>query len=155
MAIALAGFALAPGSVHGPDHWLRVRENGLRLAQLTGADPVVVTWFAILHDHCRRNDERDLWHGPRAARRIAGLQLGLSARQKTLLIAACAGHTIAIRSADPTLGTCWDADRLDIGRVGAAVKPEFLSTLAARNPDIIAWAQERSGLSEQVDHDLA
>ena len=31
-------------------------------------------------------------------------------------------------SIDPTLATCWDADRLDIGRVGLDVDSQYLFT---------------------------
>jgi uncharacterized protein len=37
---------------------------------------------------------------------------------------------------------CWDADRLDLGRVGIAPAPERLCTAAAR--ERIAWANERA-----------
>ena len=33
---------------------------------------------------------------------------------------------------DPTIGTCWDADRLDIGRVGIIPHERFMSTAAGK-----------------------
>ena len=33
---------------------------------------------------------------------------------------------------DPTIGCCWDADRLDLGRVGIEPEAEYQSTVAAR-----------------------
>lgn len=50
------------------------------------------------------------------------------------------GHT----DADITVQTCWDADRLDLGRVGINPAPEKLCTIAARDPEIMEWAYERS-----------
>lgn len=34
---------------------------------------------------------------------------------------------------NPTIGVCWDADRLDLTRVGMTPKPKLLSTQAARD----------------------
>lgn len=131
-------------TIHGPGHWARVLENGLRLAPFTGADKLVISLFAIFHDSCRENDGMDLFHGPRAAKWVRDLDLPVNVEQHALLIAACAGHTNKLHSTNPTLGTCWDADRLDIGRTGMKVDPRFMSTPAAKNPALLAWAQERS-----------
>lgn len=144
VSLVLENFALPLDSIHGPGHWARVLENGMRLAPLTGADPVVVSLFAILHDSRRDNDGRDIHHGPRAAKWLRTLDLALSTTQHSLLVRACAGHTTAWRSREPTVATCWDADRLDLGRVGTVTNPWFLSTAAARDPAIMAWAQERA-----------
>jgi uncharacterized protein len=35
-------------------------------------------------------------------------------------------------SEHPTIGTCWDADRLDLGRVGARPDPKYMSTEARK-----------------------
>jgi uncharacterized protein len=144
ITLVRARFTLPEDSIHGPAHWGRVLENGLRLALLTGADPVVVSLFAIFHDSCRRDDGIDHMHGPRAAKWLKTLDLGITTQQQALLIEACAGHTNALHANDPTVGTCWDADRLDIGRVGVEVDPFYLSTQAARDPCVLVWAQERA-----------
>lgn len=119
-------------------------ENGLRLAPHTGADPVVVSLFAIFHDSCRHHDGTDVHHGPRAAKWLRTLDLGLTTRQRDLVVEACAGHTNSFISPDPTIGTCWDADRLDIGRVGVVVDITYMSTHAAKDPAIVGWAQQRA-----------
>lgn len=144
IALALSRFELPRSSIHGPAHWARVMANGLRLAPITGADPMVVACFAIFHDSCRRNDGLDHQHGPRAAKWVKTLDLGMTPAQRELLIEACAGHTNSFQSNDPTVATCWDADRLDIGRVGVLADPFYMSTAAARDPAILAWAQERA-----------
>jgi uncharacterized protein len=40
--------------------------------------------------------------------------------------------------------TCWDADRLDLGRVGIRPLAERLCTDAARQPAMLQWAYRRS-----------
>ena len=46
--------------------------------------------------------------------------------------------------ADLTVQVCWDADRLDLGRVGIEPIPEKLCTEPARDSKMIAWAYRRS-----------
>lgn len=46
---------------------------------------------------------------------------------------------------DPTIATCWDADRLDLLRVGIRPDPARLVTEAARDPEVLEWAMARSG----------
>jgi hypothetical protein len=47
---------------------------------------------------------------------------------------------------DPTVGACWDADRLDLPRVGVTVDPRLLSTAAARNLRHIAAVFARGAI---------
>lgn len=133
--------------VHGYAHWLRVRQNGLRLAEMTGANPRVVELFAFLHDICRQNDIVDHGHGQRAADFAAGLPYVcelLTPQEMELLRQACAGHTRGETEAELTVQVCWDADRLDLGRIGIYPDPLLLCTEAARQPEVIAWAYRRS-----------
>ena len=123
------------GGIHGVGHWLRVYSNGVRLAELTGADRGVVKWFALLHDSCRRVDGSDREHGPRAAAfaREHRAEIDLDDAAFGLLESAIACHTSGCSpTADITVRTCLDADRLDIGRVGLRVNPRLLYTDAAR-----------------------
>ena len=140
-------FALDWRGLHGAPHWARVRRIGLRLAPLTGADPLVVEAFAFLHDSCRLSDGGDRLHGTRAGQLALALNddyLQLAPRQLATLVAACQDHTLGGISDDPTIATCWDADRLDLGRVGIRPDPKYLCTAAARDPRTIAWAYWRS-----------
>jgi uncharacterized protein len=133
--------------VHGIAHWRRVRQNGLRLAEMTGANPRVVELFAFMHDICRQNDIVDRGHGQRAADFAAGLPYVrdlLSPEELDLLQQACAGHTRGQTEADLTVQVCWDADRLDLGRIGMHPAPRYLCTEAARRQEIIDWAYRRS-----------
>lgn len=129
--------------IHGIAHWARVRTNGIRLAEQTGANPEVVELFAFLHDSKRLNDGRDPKHGARAAEFAASLRgslLTLSEKEFELLRFACEYHTDGLTEADITIQTCWDADRLDLGRVGIRPDPRHLCTPAARESAMIEWA---------------
>ena len=141
-------YPLSLTGVHGPTHWDLVWENGRHLAALTGADPQVVALFALLHD-CRRTTEgEDYEHGQEAAyfaRTLRGKALLIDDHGFELLYEACARHADGETEADITIQTCWDADRLDLGRVGIRPDPDRLCTEAARDPDLIAWASQRAG----------
>jgi uncharacterized protein len=147
MSVIEQGYALRLDGIHGSAHWARVRNNGLRLAQETGANPQVVELFAFLHDSQRLNDGHDPQHGARAARFAASLQsshLDLSDSDFELLRFACEFHTDGLTEADVTVQTCWDADRLDLGRIGIAPDPHRLCTSAAKAPATIEWAVTQS-----------
>lgn len=119
------------GALHGVSHWERVERNGLMLAS-QGCDLTVIRLFAYLHDSCRENDGYDEQHGPRAAKMIVGLRNtllnGLTDHQFELLQTACYLHTTTHRTGDPTIDACFDADRLDLGRVGIKPDPEKMAT---------------------------
>ena len=140
-------FALDWRGIHGAGHWARVRANGLRLAARTGADPRVVEYFAFLHDVCRQDDERDPWHGYRASEfaKTLGRHLALDSQALEELLTACALHSEGYTQGfSSSILTCWDADRLDLGRVFIRPDPRYLCTDAAREPDMLAWAYGRS-----------
>ena len=140
-------FSLDLDDVHGWAHWQRVRENGAELARYNGADQDIVRLFSVLHDCCRENDGWDPEHGPRAAEFTESLRPGLfeaSDEEFAILLTAIRGHTKSIHTADLTIGTCWDADRLDLGRVWIVPDPRYLCTAAAKDPAMIACAHERA-----------
>lgn len=149
---AVHEYGMEPHGIHGAGHWARVMENGLRLASRTHANPRVVQAFAVLHDCCRLHDGTDPEHGPRAAEFAATVPrsiLPLTAAELAFVVEACADHARGWVHADVTVMTCWDADRLDLGRVGTRPDPERLCTGAAREPDMIRWAHDRA-LEEHV-----
>lgn len=142
----LEDYTLPRGGDHGVAHWARVYENGLRLAEETGAIVDVVRLFAVLHDSRRINEHTDPEHGPRAAefaRTLRGRLFDLPDHEFKLLHRACAGHTLERTHPDVTIQTCWDADRLDLGRVGITPHPKYLCTETARRPATIQWADGR------------
>ena len=125
--------------VHGIEHWDRVYANGRRLMTRKVND-LVIGLFAYLHDYCRKDDGTDLEHGPRAAEFIDTVRDTLlkdvSDQDILLLKEACRLHTIAYRTGDPTIDACFDADRLDLGRVGIVPDPTRLATKKGKE---LAW----------------
>jgi uncharacterized protein len=140
-------FTLDLRGVHGVRHWTRVRENGHRLARHTGANTQIVELFAFLHDCCRENDRHDPGHGERAAefaRTLRGKLIRLSEADFALLYEAIRDHEAGRTRGDVTVITCWDADRLDLGRVRRRPNPRYLGTEFARRESTIEWAYRRS-----------
>jgi uncharacterized protein len=128
-------FRLDWHGIHGAAHWTRVRRNGLRLARETGARTDVVELFAFLHDCCRVGDGRDGGHGARAAGLVYALSgdvISLDDTGTEALAFACRHHSDGLIDADATVQTCWDADRLDLGRVGVIPDARQLGTATAR-----------------------
>ena len=56
------------------------------------------------------------------------------------LVEALRLHSDGLTTDDPTIGTCWDADRLHLPRVSIVPDPAFLSTRAARAPESLSHA---------------
>jgi uncharacterized protein len=86
---------------------------------------------------------------PRAAefaRTLRGRLFDLADHEFRLLHRAYAGHTHERTHPDVTVRTCWDADRLDLGRVGITPHPSRLCTEAAKRPELIKWADGRASL---------
>lgn len=147
----LDGYVLPPRGVHGVTHWARVLENGRRLASLAGGDPEVIALFAVFHDSRRINEAVDHGHGSRGARlarAFRGAGFELDDERLGLLEHACMEHTSGYTAADVTVQVCWDADRLDLLRVGILPHPKFLCTEAAREPDLMEWANMRAARRE-------
>ena len=140
-------YALNHNGFHGIDHWLRVLINGRQLASETGADLKVVEYFALIHDVMRQDEDRDINHGNRSANLVLALDgdwLHLSSTQLGQLEEACRYHSMGRLTRDVTIQTCWDADRLDLGRVGIKPNSTYLGTAAARNHDFMKRAYARS-----------
>jgi uncharacterized protein len=140
-------FVLGLHGIHGVAHWQRVRENGLRIARHSGASPLIVELFAYLHDCCREDDGSDPGHGERAAdftRSLRGTLIHLGDEDFALLHEAIRDHEFGRTRGLVTILTCWDADRLDLGRVGMRPNPIYLCTEYARRRETIEWAYKRS-----------
>lgn len=123
---------LYESEVHGIEHWHQVEFNGLLLAPRTGADIDIVRLFAIFHDSKRFDDGYDRDHG------LRGAEFAKECREAKLfeiddvrfekLYHACKFHTHERSNDDPTISTCYDADRLDLGRVGIPLDPKKMAT---------------------------
>jgi uncharacterized protein len=141
-----------PGSRdHGEQHWKAVAWAGLGLArQVEACDGELVLLFALLHDTQRFNESRDPEHGLRAALFAQELRaegvLTLDDARLGVLVDACTRHDKGYVSDDPTTGACWDADRLNLWRVGIRPEARLLSTLPAQEPGLIDEARSFHGL---------
>ena len=118
--------------LHGLTHWKQVERNGLLLASKTGADIIVVRLFALFHDCKRASDGYDEKHGVQGADFAQVCynehRLDITRGQFEKLYHACKFHTSEHRSNDATISTCYDADRLDLGRVGIQLDPNRMAT---------------------------
>lgn len=118
-------------SLHGLPHWKRVARNGQRLLT-PECNALVVELFAYLHDSCRTSNGYDEEHGPRAAMWIETLRnsllRGLTDEEFGLLQEAVRLHTVCHRTGNPTIDACFDADRLDLTRVGIVPDPAKMAT---------------------------
>lgn len=136
--------------LHGEAHWRAVAYTALELAPgVPGADPLLGLLFGLLHDSQRLHDGNDPDHGPRAARLAQALHteglLPLDTPRLRTLVDAIDRHTVGRQSNDPTIAICWDADRLNLWRIGVKPHPAFLSTAVAREPAVIAAHESLPG----------
>jgi len=113
-------------SIHGLSHWRRVERYGRLPAVREGCDPLTVVLFAYPHDFLRENDGSDPRHGPRAADFIE--------RHWADVGAAVAADLLGELAFAPSreVALCWDADRLDLPRVGIEPALEYFHTDAAK-----------------------
>lgn len=127
--------------LHGESHWLRVAKMGLELATRSkNYDPVIVFLFGALHDTMRQSEGRDPEHGMRAAQFAEKLNhhaFTLSDAQLDTLMFACREHDYGKVTDDPTIGICWDSDRLNLWRVFIIPRQKYLSTRTARQRKMI------------------
>ena len=139
--------------LHGPEHWARVAACGAALAEAMGLEAGArrgVQIFAWTHDLARVTDGNDPEHGLRGARLFRELAPGLfprlGERERTWIEAAIRLHNkgmTAARAVDTGstglpheprrpliafVGCCWDADRLDLLRLGMMPRPDRMST---------------------------
>lgn len=122
---------LDPNGPHGIQHWARVHENGMLIADKLGLDHEVLELFAVFHDSQRKSDGHDPHHGTRGAelaRKLRGEFFELDEKKFDQLSKACCFHSLEIRSSNPIIQACWDSDRLDLGRLNISVDEDYLST---------------------------
>jgi uncharacterized protein len=135
IALIKSEFKLDWDGIHGANHWARVLHHGKTIGELRQADLLVVELFGFLHDSCRLNDGKDPQHGQRAADFAHGIQgdfYQLTPKQLDALCYAMQHHSGGEVSTNATIQTCWDSDRLDLGRVGIIPSPKFISAEGAQ-----------------------
>jgi uncharacterized protein len=117
---------------HGPQHWERVLLNGLILYRLLPERvcPYTMYLFALFHDSKRQDEGVDRLHGLRGSvyfERLVKLNAipfpdTLNPAQQQQIVAwtsfAIERHTNTLFSSVSQIAACWDADRLDLMRVG-------------------------------------
>lgn len=142
----LAQFRLDVLGTHGLPHWRRTYRNGILIAKADSKiDLEIVTLFALLHDSQRDNEYDDPMHGvfgAQFAEKLAheGL-LGLDEERLTILKAAITDHPRgAVLEGEywgqRTIQACWDADRLDLPRIGVEPDPRYLGSTYGLMPGI-------------------
>jgi uncharacterized protein len=134
IALIKSEFKLDWDGIHGANHWARVLHHGKTIGELRQADLLVVELFGFLHDSCRVNDGKDPLHGQRAADFAHGIHgdfYQLTPKQLDALCYAMQHHSGGEVSTNATIQTCWDSDRLDLGRVGIIPSPKFMSAEGA------------------------
>lgn len=134
IALIKSEFKLDWDGIHGANHWARVLHHGKNIGQLRKADLFVVELFGFLHDSCRLDDAKDPRHGERAAEFAHGIHgdyYQLLPSQLDTLCYALKHHSGGEVSTNATIQTCWDADRLDLGRVCIFPLSQFLSKEAS------------------------
>ena len=117
------------------------------LADQTGANRHVVELFSLFHDSRRFNEHVDDGHGVRGAalaRQLRGHYFDATDEEMDLLQFTCVHHSDGLTKGDVTVLTCWDADRLDLGRVDITPRVKYLGTEAARSQTSMDKANRRA-----------
>lgn len=118
--------------IHGDKHWRAVAAAGIEIAGNDFERRAVALAFGMIHDSQRLNDCWDPEHGLRAAlwamksRSLAGL---IGTESRDLVSRACLDHEKGGISTERSIGICWDADRINLWRVGICPDPSFFSVL--------------------------
>lgn len=128
-------------SDHGVRHWHDVARVGYMLIEVgeraMGSDEGyydadVVFLFAALHDTQREDEYEDKDHGNRAEDLACKMRdegvIVLDNDPFERLCSALGDHDRGYTSEDPTIGVCWDADRLTLPRVGIHPKKTLMSS---------------------------
>ncbi len=140
-------FQLDHFGYHGIEHWLRVLINGREIARRISVNLKVIELFALIHDCRRWNEFEDPLHGQRAAEFCDSLKdrwFALDDTDLRLLRTACRYHTSENFHPNATIQACWDADRLDLGRIGITLGRERFGDYLEQHEDLVQAAIARS-----------
>jgi len=144
-------------SCHGPDHWIRVYNNAMLLADdegwLEGRYSVcrdALYWASLFHDSMRINEYDDDGHGGRGAAHLTRYYLsevsydGDQDDVLSMAVSCCALHTdlmpdnealLCAHLSDMEMAVVrlfCDADRLDLDRLGYKPDPNRMFTHAGK-----------------------
>lgn len=107
------------------------------LSNTLDIDNTIGHYFALLHDVARKNEEKDIGHGQRAVELLSAYGghewLQITAQAYEELCYAITHHSNGLTEGTLTQQACWDADRLDLWRVGIMPNPGRLITEAAKD----------------------
>lgn len=128
---------------HGPRHWRDVARIGFLLNDSSWKTFI----FAAFHDAWRENESEDPDHGKRAVQKLMECPVleQLYGPDLVELCYALIYHDQGRTHENPTIATCWDADRLTIGRVGIIPDVAFFST-----PEVVADLFEWVGIAQTI-----
>jgi uncharacterized protein len=153
-----SAFSLDPFGDHGIEHWFRVLYNGRLIADAIQGNVKVIELFALLHDCQRQSEYDDPEHGLRGAQyaeTIRNVWFDVTDAEMWQLTEALSSHSSGSTFHHPTVQACWDADRLDLARVG--IRPESVSLCHAfsKRLDVIDAAVQRSALMSDLNVERA
>ena len=138
---------------HDIEYWFRVIING----RLIAADIEVIEHFALLHDMVRKDEKWGSLHGNRSvqfALSLSGSWIKLNRFQMQQLTEACRDHSMGHLSKDLTIQACWDADRLDVGKLDNMPNHTYPATNIASDPKFVKTAIERAKERNCVNYDF-
>ncbi len=151
-------FKISWHGIHGANHWARVLHHGITIGTERSADLLVIELFAFLHDSQRHSDGGDYYHGRRGAeyaRSLNTVYFELTAPRIDALCEAIEHHSGGKVHDHATIQTCWDADRLDLGRVSITPSPKFLSQEAVKHIDeAYRWSREHRNRADYRELEL-
>ncbi len=150
----LAPFCTCRGLVlHGVSHLRRVAILSGRLANAVGEDVESAVVMGFLHDCARKDDGNDTEHGHESAFLARGLiDRFYPHLDVNRICEAIAGHADGEVTTDPLTACLWDADRLELKRIGRTVDPDLLSTVVAKR--LVRRRQPDERVMEEVSQEL-
>ena len=127
--------SLDPMGPHGPVHWFKVYRNcqdiDTMIYENRDENRDWFYWcFAMLHDCKRTSEQADPAHGIEAAKMVPNdksqFNISLARAIKLHQMGQTMDETAPL--GDMRIGICWDADRLELVRVGIMPDPKYMST---------------------------
>jgi len=116
-------------ALHGISHLRQVSLLAGKIASASGADVESAMVAGFLHDAGRTDDFGGNQHALDSAILARPLLIRLYPHiDADLVCYAIARHADGMTTDDPLIGSLWDADRLELKRIGRYVREDLLST---------------------------